>query len=121
MQLKECIRNRGRYKSICSNRNQVLNYLANLNISAQELQEKMTELLDQNQEANFFCDETPIGGLKGVPIDFLISFSEGVKRESFFWLACNNRWPTKTELEKGKVIAIVLLVEKFHLTYILIK
>ena len=77
----------------------------------------MTELLDQNQEANFFCDETPIGGLKGVPIDFLISFSEGVKRESFFWLACNSRWPTKTELEKGKVVKLTVLSVENILTH----
>jgi len=76
--------------------------------SDSELQDQLISLLKDNPGANFFCDETPIGECKGIPVDFLMSFAEEVKKDAFLWLACNHEWPDTTDLEAGRNYLLVL-------------
>ena len=69
---------------------------------AKGLQQQLTKLIDDNPEANVFCDEALIGGLSGVPEEFLVELSKKVREDSFFWLACNfESKPSKTLLKSG--------------------
>ena len=68
----------------------------------------MSRLLDERPEASFLCDETPVGGQNGIQSEFLVEFSKRVKDDSFFWIACNHKWPDKTALEPGRNFLFVI-------------
>ena len=63
----------------------------------------MEKLLQLHQDSHIFCDETPIGGHNGISLEFLMDLSKNISSESFFWLACNSKWPDREHLETGKL------------------
>ena len=66
----------------------------------------MRKILQTNPDANFFCDETPIGD-EGILSNDWIAFSKDVKKDSYFWIACNKQWPLITStLKDGNLFVI---------------
>jgi hypothetical protein len=72
---------------------------------------ELTKLADAHTEANFFLDETSIGGPWGLSANFLITFSsERIEKNVFLWIACNYKKPLPMDQEKlksGKLIIIL--------------
>jgi hypothetical protein len=85
------------------------------------LELKLTKLAQDHPKANFFCDETPIGGREGLSTNFLINFStERIEKNIFLWIACNYKKPLPMDQEKLKSgkINIIIWHEK-SLNYII--
>ena len=66
----------------------------------------MRKILQTNPDANFFCDETPIGDDE-IPLNDWIAFSKDVKKDCYFWIACTKQWPLITStLNDGNLFVI---------------
>ena len=66
----------------------------------------MRKILQTNPDANFFCDETPIGD-EGILSNDWIAFSKDVKKDSYFWIACNKQWPLITSTMKDGNLFVI--------------
>ena len=54
------------------------------------LEMQLSNLIWENADANFFCDETPFGQT-GLSTNFLIWASGKIQQQCFFWLACHHK------------------------------
>jgi hypothetical protein len=61
------------------------------------LETQLLNLICENADANFFCDETPIGQT-GLSTKFLIEASGKIQQQRFFWLASNYKTPNVERL-----------------------
>jgi len=66
----------------------------------------MDDLLQKHEEdTHFFCDETPIGGRRGLSQSFLIGLSKKISPLSFFWLACDKESRKNDQHQDGEAIS----------------
>ena len=61
----------------------------------------MENLILKSPDANFFFDETPIGGLDGISPEDLKAFAKKISPKNFFWIASHHNHPRKEDLEPG--------------------
>jgi len=64
------------------------------------LEAEMTELLKKHPNANFFCDEVPIG-IDGISEEFLIDYSSKVSKDCFLWIAGNSSSTSSSTLKNS--------------------
>ena len=86
--------------------------LANLNqrnkshkhILGKECAALIKDLISKYPDANFFFDETPVGGEDGIPPEDLKAFAKNVSPSRVLWVACDHNHPEKEDLEPGLTI-----------------